>query len=309
MSLVPPLEGRSKLPPKPKRSSKFSNALPRAFSLTIISGQDHSTQDKVQKLLFEDSDASLPPSPLPIFYQNYCKHRRLSSTIVKSVDQSYEFCRALQSAESVSDISVFSMKEEKSSVSPIPLSKRSAKHSSIFASTAAARSSSWASAYELSSEYPKEEHFSTIYTLSSDTPSKKTTHKSNETDSDAVDPYLRRQIIENSPERSGISLRFNEDIFEVELFRQEEETFKYEQKALSASLGLLPTRTYCFKCNTEVVTDVALRMPKVSRLRRMCCISAISDCDDASEMKNSQEFQHFCVYCRTLLGTVTGSFA
>mmetsp|Transcript_31541 Transcript_31541/g.54649 ORF Transcript_31541/g.54649 Transcript_31541/m.54649 type:complete len:309 (-) Transcript_31541:26-952(-) len=297
----------NKLPPIPPRSSRSNLGFPQAFSILVITGEVSREEGKFQKVLFEDIDvASSPLSALPYSYRNYRRHRRLSSTIVKSVDQSYDFCNALQSLDSEGDVSNVSVFYEHTLTSPLihKKTRSSGKQSSVFASTTVGKSSGSGSGYEY--EYPKEEHISTIYTLSSDTPSKPTTHKSVETE--ANPPYSKPVKVE--VEDQGPTLKFNEDIFEVELFRQSG-NFRYEQRVRRSSLGLLPTKTFCFKCNTEVVTDVCLRMPKVSRWKTMCCIgNVVSDCSDSTEFKNFEEFQHYCVYCRSLLGTVNpGSFA
>mmetsp|Transcript_3760 Transcript_3760/g.8017 ORF Transcript_3760/g.8017 Transcript_3760/m.8017 type:complete len:321 (-) Transcript_3760:41-1003(-) len=297
----------------PLESPESTNPLPRAFSLMKIQGQGSMEEGKLHKKLFEEEEVCTSPVRLPIFYQNYQRHRRVSSTIVKNIEQSYDFCDAIQSQasdEDVSNISAFSIMEEQPHAIPKTnfIIEGSAKRSSMFASTAEAKTSRGNSGYDSHynsvAETVKEERYSTIYTLSSETPSKPTTQKSIETDPD-IQPRMSDRPHGGNTTTLGVStVQTQEEVFEVELFKQSG-PFHYERKVRTSSLGLLPTRTHCFKCNTEVVTDVKLRMPKVSFWRTMCCVSDImGECGDAGGLTNFQEFQHYCSFCRTLLGAV-----
>jgi hypothetical protein len=288
MSIAATKGPRCRPPPASPKST-----YPRAFSLLKITGQ----VPKLSKKLFEEQTC------LPIFYQNYTRHRRVSSTIVKNTEHSYDFCNAIQSdpghpGDSDADVSVisaFSGVEEQ----PQPHPKchfgfdDSHRRNSMFASTAQTRGNS---AYESS----KEPQISTIYTLSSETPSRPATQKTYETDPDFL-PYDGPHV--GNTTTLGV-LRPPDAINEVELF-QHSSRFKYEHKVRSSSLGLLPTLTYCFHCNSQVVTDVSMHMPKVSLWRTMCCVGdLLKDCSDTSGWRNFQVFQHHCSHCRSLLGAV-----
>lgn len=297
----------------PLTCSEDSNPLPKAFSLLKITGQGGVEGTKLHKKLFDEDDTCASPRALPIFYQNYQRHRRVSSTIVKNIEQSYDFCDAIQSLpsdEDLSDISAFSVLDEQPHRIPKTnfVVEGSAKRSSMFASTAEARTSRGNSGTESHFnsvvETSKEDRYSTIYTLSSETPSKPNTQKSLETDPDIQPRRYDRPHAGNTTTLGVTTLQNQEEIFEVELFKQSG-AFNYERKVRTSSLGLLPTRTYCFKCNSEVVTDVKLNLPKVSFWRTMCCVGdLLGECSDSASLMNFQEFQHHCSYCRTLLGAV-----
>jgi hypothetical protein len=310
---LPPVQAKERQRPASPASGcpETAAALPKAFSLLLITGQGSVEEAKLRKKLFSDDGSCCSPAGLPLFYQNYQRHHRVSSTIVKNIEQSYDFCNAVGSQasdEDLSDISAFSILDEQAPIKPkmnFAFEGFYTKGGSIFASTAEARTSRENSGYESHftsvAETVKEERSSKA--SSKGRRHKLTSQKTLETDLD-IQPRTSDQLHVGNTSTLGVSLHSQEEIFEVELFKQQV-PFNYEQKVRRSSLGLLPTKTHCFKCNAEVVTDVKLKLPKVSFWKTMCCLGDLmGECSDTSGMTNFQEFQHYCAYCRTFLGAV-----
>lgn len=301
---------RQRLATRPLQSPESSTVLPQAFSLFKITGQGSSDEGKLHKKLFAEEDGCTSPVRLPIFYQNYKRHSRVSSTIVKNIEQSYDFCDSIRSKASevdMTNLSAFSIREEQPHLIPKTnfVIEGSAKRSSMFASTAEPKTSRGNSGYDshISSvvEPAKEDRYRSTY--NTETPIKPLTQKTLETDPEIMPRESENLHIGNTT-TLGVSMLSQDEAFEVE-FSKQGGPFNYKSNVRISGLGLMPTRTFCFKCSSEVLTDVKLKLPKASFWRTMCCVSELlGECSNSSNMASFQEFQHHCSQCRTLLGAV-----
>ncbi|CAG9332423.1 unnamed protein product [Blepharisma stoltei] len=253
-------------------------------------------------------------------YQDEPIHSRSPTTIINEVNQSYQFVSALSEVpnsnlqnsnasiefsdldfleDSDAILSDFSLSLEEPKEKEIyKPSMQNLSRNSIFASTVEPRSQ-YSSELRLTpaSSHSREERFSTIYTLSSDS-SAKYVHTGN---SEVPSP----RIEEN---KATCTTRFTTNTLENELEfnNQDEENFKYE-RSLSKSeslpetpLGILPARAYCLHCAMDVSTVVRLELPTMPIWKRICCASFFG----VDNLEKFQDIVHNCKRCRREIARV-----
>lgn len=68
------------------------------------------------------------------------------------------------------------------------------------------------------------------------------------------------------------------------------------------NLGILPHKIYCKNCDTEVISEVTIKMPTLPFWKTMCCISNfVNTCADSENIEEFQEFQHKCKRCNVVV--------
>ncbi|CAG9329077.1 unnamed protein product [Blepharisma stoltei] len=289
--------------------------------------QNFDIQDVIENLGCQKSSR---PFKILDYQESEVSHTRTPTTIVKEVNQSYQFVSALSSIpdsdQSKSQISIdfsdcgkesidlkyldisdeilsdFSFTEEGEE----PKEKLNAKSSfnsnqdstkfSIFSSLAEPKSQYLTEIRQTPSKKPIEERYSTIYTLSSDSTAKNV-HTLN---SERQSPYVEKL-------KNTLTTRVTTNTMENETeIHTEPKDFYYEKKNVkefkleNESLGIMPTRAYCKNCRIEVLTSIKLEIPPLPLWKRLCC----SNCYGSNNLDNLQEIAHYCRKCKGLIGKI-----
>ncbi|CAG9310636.1 unnamed protein product [Blepharisma stoltei] len=281
---------------------------------------------KIQDI-YEDSERKRPRRPFKVLDYNPHEsfHSRSPTTIIKEVDQSYQFVSALSSVpdsdqsrsiisidfsdcrkgsfnleyldnsdESLSNFSFTEEGEEPKEKSNIKTSFNSNQEStkfSILSSMVDPKSQYSPDARKTPTKKPIEERYSPIYSAGVDTSSKKAYQ-------------IKPEKKSPHSERNNLTTRVTANTLENETeLNTEANEFHYEKKNFcnfefnSDGPNILPTKAYCNSCRKMVMTAVKIEMAEVPLWKRICC----SNCYEGNSLNNLQAIVHYCKKCKTLI--------